>query len=270
MYPGPPSLGFLVRACSPLARRQTHLPWWFQRKIHLPWWFQRKIHLSGWFLAAWLLVGGCADDPGEAAPTSAGGQGGAAAGASGAQGGTPTAAGAGGTATRSLDVTPLYYGGKGEPLQPIEEGAQLLVKLPPQGGYVLWIGAAVRGSEDSTVEVHGRLRSKATGAIVAEEERTFTLGPEDEDGWAWPSPISIRNLSNIPVCPNYGDEELLGAPLLLEVRIEDHSSDPPGLGVVKLGVTLGCVEGATNCPCECSLGYFLGQCGPSLEDPIEF
>ena len=249
-----------MRAYSPLARRRTHLPWCFQRKIHLPW----------CFLAICLLGGACSDDPEEAASASVGGQAGAAAGASGAQGGASNAAGAGGTATRPLGVTPLYYGGKGEPFQLIEEGAKLLVKLPPQGGYVLWIGAAVRGFGDSTVEVHGRLRSKVTGAIVAEEERTFTLGPADEDGWAWPTPISIRNLSNIPVCPNYGDEELLGVPLILEVRIEDHSTNPPGLGAVKLGVTLGCVEGATNCPCECSLGYFLGQCGPSLEDPIEF
>jgi hypothetical protein len=216
-----------------------------------------------------LLVGACAGDPEEAHSASAGGQAGVA-GASGAQGGASTAAGTGGQATRPLDVLPLYYGGKGEPFVPIEEGAKLLVKLPPQGGYVLWIGAAVRGFGDSTVEVHGRLRSKATGAIVAEEERTFVLGPADEDGWAWPTPISIRNMSNIPVCPNYGDEELLGVPLVLEVRIEDRSTDPPGIGVVKLGVTLGCVEGATNCPCECSRGYFLGQCGPSLEDPIEF
>jgi hypothetical protein len=231
-------------------------------------------------LGAAVACGACADEAGTAAPSSAAGQGGSPQGGaagqpsagSGGSGATGGAAGSGGEVSpRPLGVLPLYYGGGGVPFVPVAEGAVLNVRLPPQGGFVLWIGAEVRPVTAAHLDIRGRLRSKATGAIVAEESRTIAVVPvaPGEDR-VHPFPVSIRNATNLPVCPNYGEEELLGVPLELEVRIEDPSTSPPGLGIARLGVTLGCIEGSYGCVCECSLGYILGQCSASPEIPPEF
>lgn len=154
------------------------------------------------------------------------------------------------------------------PFEPIDDGTTLSLRLPPQGGYVLWIGAEVSAVATPQLEIRGRLRSKATGIIIAEEARSIAVEPVVTDSNSVrPAPVSIRNVTNLPVCPNYGDEEFLGLPLVLEVRVEDLSTDPPGLGVATRDVQLACLGESTNCLCECSLGYVLGQCGPSTEVP---
>ncbi len=186
-----------------------------------------------------------------------------------AAGGEASTAGAAGF--RPLEVRPLYYRGSGAPYEPIDKGAKLTLQLPPQGGYVLWIAAEVTGVQASEIDIRGRLRSKETGYILAEEYRTVAVKPvAPGSDTVRPEPLTMRNVTNLPVCPNYGEEEFLGIPLVLEVTVDDLSTSPQGRGTSKTTVMLVCAEGATNCPCECSLGYVLGKCGPSLEVPPDF
>ncbi len=164
----------------------------------------------------------------------------------------------------------MYYGGNDDkPLVPVEEGATLWLRLPPQGGFVLWIAPEVEGTRSEQIEVHTLVRSAATNLILAEERRSV-VGGKSEDGIWRVMPVGIRNVNNVPVCPNYGDELLIDTDVLLEVSVEDTEAMPPRKGKLTLGVRLTCPPLSKACRCECSVGYALGGC-PDIdaEQPLD-
>ena len=169
-------------------------------------------------------------------------------------------------ATEPLVVRAMYYGGNDdEPLVPVEEGATLELRLPPQGGFVLWIAPEVEGASSEQLEVHTLVRSAATSFILAEERRSVGGGTNESGIWRV-MPVGIRNVNNVPVCPNYGDELLVDTDVVLEVTVQDLDVVPVRRGKLSLRVRLTCPTGSKACPCECSVGYALGGC-PDLDVP---
>lgn len=191
--------------------------------------------------------------------------------ATGAAGGgsAPALVDGGPASTEPLDVVPLLLVAPTGPVQPIDDGDTLSLRLPPQGGFVLWVTAKARGVTSPQLEVRYRLRSLATGLIVAEEGRTPEVAPlPDEPGWSMPAPLDFRNINHVPVCPNYGDEPLLEVAMLLEVLVAERDGEggPAGRkGQASRTVTLSCGPDSFSCTCECSVGYALGGCGEGAE-----
>src|SRR5258706_9218051 len=79
--------------------------------------------------------------------------------------------GCGGTGG-SLNVTPAMYLAD-KTLAEVHNGDRISLEFPPQGGYVLFVGARVKNLQnESLVTLRARLRSAADDSIFAEEGRT--------------------------------------------------------------------------------------------------
>jgi hypothetical protein len=206
------------------------------------------------------------DDPGT------GGNGGAAGsvnfpGAGGASSGNQ---GGSGSAPPSgeLEVIPGMFVVEDSPLSPIHEGDSIDLTLPPQGGHVLLVGAQVRNLATDTIELRTRIRDMDTDTIVAEEGRTVVMVKVPGDPTlSQPELRSRSQVNHVPVCPNYGDKDVVGRAHKLEVRVRELYVDVPRSATGTRTVTPSCANNAdvAECVCECSAGFVLGKCVPQSQ-----
>jgi hypothetical protein len=232
------------------------------------------IHPLRAFLALSLVValGGCGpESPGAGEPGGAGGGAGAA-GATGAGGGAlPTpgsdAGASGGTQQGAeLEVMPAMFVVEEEPLVLVAEGDDIPLTLPPQGGHVLMVGAQVRNLHTDTVELRTRLRELDTGVTVAEEGRTVVMVKvPGDDTLSQPDLRTRSQVNHVPVCPDYGDKDVVGRAYRLEVVVRELYVDVPRTATGTRTVTPSCADVADvgQCTCECSANYLLGKCKPT-------
>ena len=133
----------------------------------------------------------------------------------------------------------------------------------PQGGHVLHIAARVGGIRTKRAELRAQLRFPDTRAIEAEEARTINV-VEVEPGVFESKPGSLADVAHIPVCPNYGDRDILDQEWLLEVTVSEIPG-AAGVGKTTLLVTPRCTHTDASiqalCQCECAANYVLGKCG---------
>ncbi len=153
---------------------------------------------------------------------------------------------------------------------PVNNGDDLAIIFPPQGGRVAFVGARAINLDGCGVQLTGVLRDLATGKVRT-EGRTLNLDREP-DGWGTSGhgttakiedSALIGNYSNIPLCPNqWASEDIFDHPFELEVIVQDRRKKQASK---KIKVTPRCVEpGAkeTACRCLCKKGYVLGEaCG---------
>jgi hypothetical protein len=164
----------------------------------------------------------------------------------------------------ALDVTPGAYHLDSQTLADLADGDVVDLIRPPQGGFVIFVGARVRNLHDPTVELRGRLLNPSSGALVTEEGRVVDLNPTPGDPTVWlPDLRSYTNVSNVPVCPASTNQDSYGVPFSLEVRVTEKISGRAGVGRRK--VTLACRQSDAAqlqlCQCECAAGFVLGKCG---------
>jgi hypothetical protein len=168
--------------------------------------------------------------------------------------GTPPPPGAG------IALAPMQYDFTNRVQVPL--GAELDLVKPPQGGFVVFIGARVQHLLEDTVELRGRLRD-AAGEILAEDSRTILMqAPADDPAASVPDLNSYFNVSNIAVCPSASPTDRHNLPLTVEVVVTELKSRRTGTGTVQ--TTLVCRQTDPTqlklCQCECAGGYFLGKC----------
>jgi len=141
-------------------------------------------------------------------------------------------------------------------------GAQLALVRPPQGGYVVFVGARVTGfAAPTTVELTGLLKNGAT--VISQDARTVTLQQAPDDANVWiPDLRSITTVSNIAVCPSNSTTDRVNASFTLEVQVLDRATGR--MGVADQTTQLVCTQSdATvqqNCVCECQGNFMVGKC----------
>lgn len=145
-------------------------------------------------------------------------------------------------------------------LAPVAPGGQVLIKPPPQGGYVLYVGAQVRNVDACNIELRGRMSDPKTGEQIGFDARTTDLIPSG-DGWGRPDPSNNANVANVNACPHYKDLDLHGHPYTLEMTATDAGGRR---ATVSQTVTPTCqftdAREQRDCECTCGANYMLGKC----------
>jgi len=150
----------------------------------------------------------------------------------------------------------------GVSMQLAEVTADLPIPLepPPQGGYVMYLGAKVRNMQ-ACVEFQGRLRDRGTGFEVGFDARGSTL-VINADGWGYPDPRNNANVSNVNGCPDYTKRDVNGQSYDLEMTVVDREGRTAKV-TQPIVPTCMLADPATqaDCVCTCAANYTLGKCG---------
>jgi hypothetical protein len=158
----------------------------------------------------------------------------------------------------------------------LNDGDDLAIVFPPQGGRVTFIGVRAINLDGCGVQVIGALRDLGSRQVRT-DGRTVNLLKEP-DGWGTTGQGTTTNIedsaaigdySNVPVCPNeWADVDVFDQPFEVEVQVKDRSKKT-AKKVIK--VIPRCAEpGAkeTACRCLCKHGYVLGEsCGEDAGVP---
>jgi hypothetical protein len=159
---------------------------------------------------------------------------------------------------------------------PLNEGDDLAIVFPPQGGRVSFIGVRAINLDGCGAQVIGALRDLGSRQVRV-DGRTVNLTRE-ADGWGTTGQGTTTNIedsaaigdySNVPVCPNeWADVDVFDQPFEVEVKIVDRSKKT-ATKVIK--VTPRCSESGAKgiaCRCLCKHGYVLGEsCGEDAGVP---
>ncbi len=158
----------------------------------------------------------------------------------------------------------------------LNDGDDLAIVFPPQGGRVSFLGVRATNLNGCGVQVLGALRDIGSRQVRV-DGRTVNLTKE-ADGWGTTgqgtsadieNSAAIGDYSNVPVCPNeWADVDVFDQPFEVEVQVKDRAKKT-AKKVIK--VTPRCSEpGAkeTACRCLCKHGYVLGEaCGEDAGAP---
>ncbi|MBX3229830.1 MAG: hypothetical protein KIT84_05805 [Labilithrix sp.] len=153
---------------------------------------------------------------------------------------------------------------------PLNDGDDLAVLFPPQGGRVAFVGVRVLNVDGCAAQIIGALRDPATKQVRL-DGRTVNLRRQD-DGWGVTGRGTATNIedsdeigdySNVPLCPNqWADRDVFDQPFELELVLTDRRQKTASK---KITVVPRCAEpGAKEvaCKCLCRSGYVLGEtCG---------
>lgn len=145
----------------------------------------------------------------------------------------------------------------------LTDGAPVDLVRPPQGGFVVFLGAIVRNLGDTTVSLHGELRDPS-GTPIAEDSRTVSMQPSNDDPLAFvPDLRSFTNVANVAVCPSSSTVDRFDMPFQIQVDVTEVSP-PKRTGSVVVNVVPTCRQTDPTqlalCKCECAANYSLGKC----------
>jgi hypothetical protein len=165
------------------------------------------------------------------------------------------------------EVQMLVTDGKSMMLQPVADGDSIPMEPPPQGGYVMYIGAAARNLDSCNVNLAGTLRDPVSGNELGFDARDTNL-VVGSDGWGRSDASNNSNESNVNACPDYTTVDHVNATFDLEMKVTDRKGRTASVThSVKLvcDATLSPSQFA-NCVCTCSANYTLGRCNGFVLD----
>ena len=153
---------------------------------------------------------------------------------------------------------------------PLNDGDDLAILFPPQGGRVAFVGVRATNVEGCAMQIVGALRDPSTNQVRL-DGRTVNL-KRQQDGWGVTGQgtganiadsAEIGDYSNVPLCPNqWASKDIFDQPFSLEFVITDRQKKTV---TKKITVTPRCAEPGereTACKCLCRNGYVLGEtCG---------
>ena len=153
---------------------------------------------------------------------------------------------------------------------PLNDGDDLAVIFPPQGGRVAFVGVRALNFDGCGMQIVGALRDPATRQVRL-DGRTVNLRRQP-DGWGVTGRGTSTNIadsaeigdySNIPLCPNqWAARDLYDQSFELEFVVTDRLKKSV---TKKINVVPRCAEPGdkeVSCRCLCRNGYVLGErCG---------
>lgn len=146
---------------------------------------------------------------------------------------------------------------------PIQDGGDVALIFPPQGGRVIFAGVRATNLDPCAVQLSGAVRDLATQQVRV-DARTVNLIP-DATGWGTSGAASqsvqaaVSNYANVPLCPNeWSQTNVFDNTYGLEVTVTDKAKRK-ATKIIK--VTPRCAEptNAAECTCLCKAGYVLGE-----------
>ncbi len=185
----------------------------------------------------------------------------AAAGCGGAVRNTHCATGFIGDSSQAVEVQMLFTDGKSMVLMPVADGDELPMEPPPQGGEVLYVGAAANNVDGCNIELRGRLLDPVTHDQLGLDARDTNLILRS-DGWGESDASDDSNEANVNACPDYSSSDRVDGTFILEMTVTDRGGRT---ATVSHSVKLICdptLDSAAyaNCVCTCSANYKLGIC----------
>jgi hypothetical protein len=131
-------------------------------------------------------------------------------------------------------------------LLPVRDGDSILLQKPPQGGYVIYAGAAARNLMSCHATVTAYLIDAASGSALTNlDQRTadFTL---PGGGFFFPAQ-TYSQTPNIPACPDALHVGVAGRSATLHVQVTDWQSRT---ATIETRVVVSC-GGDARCTCLC-------------------
>ena len=131
-------------------------------------------------------------------------------------------------------------------LQPLHDGDALLLQKPPQGGYVVYAGAAARNLMPCAAVETAELIDGATGTPLSNLDQRRTDFTEAGGGF-WHTAQPYAQTPNSPACPDALHAGVAGRRATLHVDVLDAQSRRASIDVQ---VTVSCGADAA-CACIC-------------------
>lgn len=156
---------------------------------------------------------------------------------------------------KSLEIRAFRYEPPGIEVTPLSDGDSAALWHAPQGGFVLPIGARVRGLDSTNIEIRARLSDAETGDVFGEHVRVaLMVEPADATGWLENDRRSITQFAHVPLCPTELSVNPLATERMLSVSVlELHADDSEAH--TKVRISLRCPEDppevALACAREC-------------------
>jgi hypothetical protein len=140
---------------------------------------------------------------------------------------------------------------------PLKDGDALPMIVPPQGGYVVFVGVRANNLDPCGVKLSGVMRDPTTQQVMV-DSRTVNLD-RAADGWGLTSDGDIASFANVSVCPNqWASMDLYGHTFEVQVTVVDKDKRT---ATIKAPVKPTCAEPefVADCMCTCKQGYVLGE-----------
>lgn len=186
-------------------------------------------------------------------------------------------AGCGETFDGPPELVPAQLSRSLDSLVPLGDGDSIDLLPPIQGGYVLFVGAAVRNVSKTGGSLLGELRraraSDGTplsqpGGVLYSDERSVTLQPlpggfaipDARPGWLLSAP-NPNDTANIAACPNPLEIAMVDSELFLQLTFRDAAGRS---ATSYRKVVPRCAQAdamtAMDCRCQCEANYQPRKC----------
>ncbi|HEY7954040.1 MAG TPA: hypothetical protein VII38_02070 [Polyangia bacterium] len=160
---------------------------------------------------------------------------------------------------KAPEAVVLWTDGVSGQFHELTDGQALPLEPPPQGGYVMYVGAKVRNVEGCGLQFSATMYDQMTGAQVGFDARStdLTVGA---DGWGYPQ-SNNSNVSNVNGCPQVSTKDVQGVTYNLRMIVTDKR----GRSVtIDHPIVPTCAasdpDEQQHCLCTCSKNYYPGKC----------
>ena len=151
-----------------------------------------------------------------------------------------------GDAAQPVALLPFAADAQGA-LHALHDGDTVLLQKPPQGGFVIYAGAAARNLSPCAVQYTAELIDPSTGNPLTGLDQRHADLVSASGGYWWPA-SGLGQLANIPSCPDALHVGVVGRSTILRVDVLDSG----GRGArVETQVTPVCPAGDSSCACVC-------------------
>lgn len=135
--------------------------------------------------------------------------------------------------------------------------AQVPLLPPPQGGWIVLLGARARNIDGCQLTLTTALVDGCDQQIIQVDKRPTRLEP-GADGWGT---STVTTFGNLPVCPELtAKRDLHDVPYNVTVVVEDTGGHK---ATATLAVVPTCPAGDAVCMCQCDRDYVIGSsCTP--------
>jgi len=159
------------------------------------------------------------------------------------------------SATPMLEITHLDAAFQMSTTQP---GSQVPLVFPPQGGWILLLGARATNLDGCRVDLTTSIRDVGGSTVLSLDRRPTQLD-DTGDGWGL---TTVTTYGNLPVCPLAAPtRDLHDQPYEVTVELEDADGKHASKTIT---VTPVCPDPDPTglCLCQCDQNYVLGSCPP--------
>lgn len=142
-------------------------------------------------------------------------------------------------------------------------GAQVPLIAPPQGGWIVLLGARATNLDACHLTLTTSFRDTCGGAIIQVDRRPTQLD-DTGDGWGL---TNLNSFGNLPICPEVtAKQDLHDVPYEVTVTLEDLDGQKATQSIV-IDPVCPDPDPTGQCLCTCDHNYVLGgPCPPGGPD----